>query len=224
MSKIKIEIACFNLESALTAANAGADRIELCEDYSLGGITPSEEIIIEARKKISVPIYVMIRPRGGDFVYTESELELMKAQVIFCREKRMDGVVFGILDKQNNIDKFRCKELVNLSKRMPITFHRAFDQAQNSFRALEDIIDCGFSRILTSGREASATDGAMLISQLVEKAGNRIIIMPGGGVRSENISELIKTKAKEFHSAAINKTTLQIDETEIRTMKLILSK
>ncbi len=221
---LKIEIACFNLESALLAEKVGADRIELCEDYSLGGITPSEVTIIEARKKISIPVYVMIRPRGGNFVYTDKEFELMKAQIIFCREKGMDGVVLGILDKDSRVDKDRCRELVRLAKKIPVTFHRAFDEVDNSFRALGEIIDCGFSRILTSGKQSSAIVGAALISRLIEKSGNRIIIMPGGGVRGNNISELLKTKAKEFHSAAINKTSLQIDEAEIRTMKMMLSK
>ena len=220
----KIEIACFNLESALVAVKAGADRIELCDDYFSGGVTPREEIIIQALEKISIPLFIMIRPRGGNFVYSESEFRLMKSQIILCKEKKIDGIVFGVLDKKNYVDKAKCKELIDLAKPMSATFHRAFDETEDSFQSLEDVIECGFARILTSGKQPVAIDGAAVISEFIKKSGDRIIIMPGGGVRGENISELLKTKATEFHSSAINKTTSDIDEDEIRKMKRMLSK
>jgi copper homeostasis protein len=219
-----LEIACFNVESAILAQRAGADRIELCDDYASGGITPSFETIKEARELISIPLFVMIRPRGGNFVYSGSEFEEMKQAVIFCRQNKIEGIVFGILTDHNLVDRKRCAELTELAKPMQVTFHRAFDEVSNPFQSMEEIIACGFNRILTSGQKISAPEGASFISLLIEKVNGRIVIMPGGGVRAENISELKnKTGAKEFHSSAINAKTMLADETEIREIKNLLS-
>ena len=118
-----LEIACFNIESAIIAQNAGADRVELCEDYSIGGITPSFETISEARKQISIPLFVMIRPRGGNFVFSNEELKTMKEAILFCKESLADGVVFGILDSEGNVDKQKCKELIAAAHPMQARFH-----------------------------------------------------------------------------------------------------
>lgn len=218
-----LEIACFNLESAIIAQKAGADRIELCEDYLSGGITPSPEIITQARIKVSVPIFTMVRPRKGDFVYTDSEFKKMKEEILQCKKLGADGIVFGILDKKNCIDKNKCSELVDLVYPLKTTFHRAFDEVKNPLDELENIISCGFNRILTSGQKPTAMEGAEVISSLIKKAGDRIVILPGGGIRSGNISALAKkTGAKEFHSAAINKNTTLADEKEIRDLRLVL--
>lgn len=214
-----LEIACFNLESCLIAQKTGANRIELCENYSVGGITPSEKLISEARKQIRTDLFVMIRPREGNFLYSHSEFELMKKQIQFCKEKNCNGVVFGVLTNENKIDIDRCKELVELAKPMPSTFHRAFDEIENSEQALEDCIQCDFLRILSSGKQKTAVEGVDLLKKLITQSNKRITIMPGGGIRSSNIAELKNiTGATEFHSAAITNTSETADETEIKKL------
>jgi copper homeostasis protein len=214
-----LEIACFNLRSCLIAQKAGAHRIELCENYKAGGITPSQNLIIEARKNLQIDLFVMIRPREGIFFYYNSEFEQMKSQIKFCKENKCNGIVFGILTAENKVDKNRCEELVELAKPMQCTFHRAFDEIENSDEALEDIINCGFSRVLSSGKQKTAIQGFDLIDQLIKKANGRIIIIPGGGIRSANISDLKeKTNAREFHSAAIINSGETTDETEIKNL------
>lgn len=212
-----LEVACFNLESCLIAEQAGAQRIELCENYSVGGITPNEELILKAKVLLKIDLFVMIRPRQGNFNYTDIEFEEMKSQIEFCKEENCDGVVFGILTDENKIDLERCKELVNLAKPMPCTFHRAFDKVQNAEEALENVIACGFSRILTSGKQKTAVQGAEKIQQLIGQAKGRIVIMPGGGIRSTNVSQLMnKTNASEFHTAAITQNSQNADPSEIQ--------
>lgn len=218
-----LEIACFNSASCVTAQKAGAHRIELCENYKAGGITPSEKLFLETKQNLQITIFVMIRPRQGDFNYTEAEFELMKKQIIFFKENKCAGFVFGILTSQNKVDTTRCKKLVELAKPLPCTFHRAFDEIENSESALEEIINCGFKRILTSGKQKTASQGADLISSLIKKAAGRIIIIPGGGVRSNNIAELCKkTGATEFHSAAILNSGEISDENEIKNILSVL--
>jgi copper homeostasis protein len=202
---IKFEIACFDFESALTAQSAGASRIELCVNQSEGGVTPSYSLIELARNNLHIDLNVIIRPRGGNFVYTDSELVIMENDILICKELGVNGVVFGVLNRDNSVDIETNKELVQLASPMSTTFHRAFDETPDAMKALEDVIGCGFTRILTSGQKKSALEGANLISELVKSAGNIIIIMPGGGVRKKNIEKLIEiTKAKEFHSSSIN--------------------
>jgi len=202
---IKIEAVAFTLESAIAAADNGAHRIELCASKADGGITPSFGTIAAAREILEIPIHVMIRPRGGDFVYTMEEFESMKIDIEICKKLGIDGVVFGILHSGSTVDKERCKELVGLAKPMTANFHRAFDRCSDHFKALEDVIECGFQRILTSGKGEHAMDSCGLLAELVRKAGDRIIIMPGGGVRKENIKTLSHiTRATEMHTSAIN--------------------
>ena len=200
---VKIEVVVYSLESAFAAQSGGADRIELCDNLSEGGTTPSIGIINTVKQNLEIPVNVMIRPRGGDFIYSSYEFEAMKTDIEYCKKLKVEGVVFGILNADASIDKSRCKELVMLAKPMSVTFHRAFDMSSNFSQSLEDIIDCGFDRILTSGGKQNAIDGADQIASLIKQAGDRIIIMPGGGVRKENILELYKkTGAKEFHVSA----------------------
>lgn len=211
-----LEIACFNLPSCLIAQNAGANRIEFCDNYAIGGITPSEGAIVQARQSLDIDLFVMIRPRGGDFVYTDSEFEQMKAQILFCKKQQCEGVVFGILDANNNIDTQRCKELVELARPLQCTFHRAFDRIENAEKGLEELIFCGFERVLTSGLAKSAMEGTETLQNLVTIAQNRITILVGGGVRSSNITTLMQQiKTTEFHSAAIVEGDMA-DEMEIR--------
>ena len=200
----KIEIACFNLESAVIAQKAGADRVELCADMSVGGTTPTIEIIQQAREHLTINLYVMIRPRGGNFVYSEAEFEQMKSEIETIKKLGVNGFVFGILNEDKTINIEQNKTLVEFAKPFSCTFHRAFDEVLNVEKALEDVISCGFSTILTSGTFPNVMEGKEILKQLVNQANNRIKIMPGGGLRSTNISELNEmVNANWYHSSAI---------------------
>ena len=200
----KIEIACFNFESALIAQKAGADRVELCAEMSVGGTTPSIEIIQQARENLNIDLSVMIRPRGGNFVYSEAEFEQMKSEIETIKKLGVNGFVFGILKEDNTINIEQNKALMELAKPFPCTFHRAFDEVSVLKKALEDVISCGFSTILTSGTFPNVMEGKEVLKQLVNQANNRIEIMPGGGLRSTNISALDgMVNANWYHSSAI---------------------
>jgi len=201
--KFKLEVIGFTIESCLIAQAAGAHRIELCDNPSEGGTTPSYGFIKTARENLSIELYPIIRPRGGDFLYSEIEFELMKADIQICKNLGCDGVVIGMLNSDGTVDKQRCKQLVDIAQPMGVSFHRAFDRTKDPFKALEDIISIGCERILTSGQKSVATDGAALLNELVKQANGRIIIMPGSGVRSDNVEKLVKkTNATEFHTSA----------------------
>jgi copper homeostasis protein len=236
-----LEIAAFSLEGALAAQLAGADRIEFCDNPGEGGTTPSFGALKTARKRIGTQLYPIIRPRGGNFVYTDDEFEIMKIDLQLCKAIKCDGVVIGMLNADGTVDVKRCEELVKLADGMGVTFHRAFDRTVDPFEAMEDIIDIGCERILTSGQVPNALDGKDLIWKLIEKAEDRITIMPGSGVRSDNIAELATaTCATEFHSSARmlaeskkvkqKKTmdeklaTVSVDEKEIKAMIKALEK
>ena len=200
----KIEIACFNLQSALIALKAGADRVELCADMSVGGTTPKIEMIQQARENLTIDMFVMIRPRGGNFVYSDSEFEQMKSDIETIKKVGVNGFVFGILKDDKTINLEQNKVLVELAKPFPCTFHRAFDAVLDYEKALEDVISCGFSTILTSGTFPNVMEGKEVLKQLVIQANNRIKVMPGGGLRSTNISELNEmVNANWYHSSAI---------------------
>jgi len=216
----KVEIACFNLESALIAQNAGADRVELCADMSVGGTTPSIEIIQQAREHLTIDLYVMIRPRGGNFVYSELEFEQMKSEIETIKKLGVNGFVFGILKDDNTINIEQNKVLVELAKPFPCTFHRAFDEVSDLKKALEDVISCGFSTILTSGTYPNVMEGKEVLKQLVNQAKNRIEIMPGGGLRSANISALDEmVNANWYHSSAITDGSEIASSEEIMQLK-----
>ncbi len=200
----KLEIACFNLESALIAQKAGADRVELCADISVGGITPNLEMIQQARQHLSIDLNVMIRPRGGNFVYSMNEIMFMYLEILEMKKVGVNGFVFGVLTKNNKIDIPVNKSLVELAKPFPCTFHRAFDEVLDYEQSLEDVISCGFSTILTSGTFPNVMEGKEVLKLLVKQAKNRIEIMPGGGLRSTNISDLDEiVNANWYHSSAI---------------------
>ena len=216
----KIEIACFNLESSLIVEKAGADRVELCANISVGGTTPSIEIIQKARKNLTIDLYVMIRPRGGNFVYSEAELDQMKSDIENIKQLDVNGFVFGILNEDNTINIEQNKALVELAKPFPCTFHRAFDAVSNYEQALEDIIASGFSTLLTSGTFSDVMEGNEVLKKLVEQAKNRIEIMPGGGLRSTNISKLNQiVNANWYHSSAITDGTEIANWNEIIGLK-----
>lgn len=198
-----LEIAVFNFYSAQQAAEAGAHRLELCENPGDGGTTPSYGTLKLVRDNIQIPVFPIIRPRGGDFLYNDAEFELMQQDIVLCKSLGFEGIVTGLLNIDGSIDTERTRKLVNLAYPLEVTFHRAFDRAIAPLNAMEAIIDCGCNRILTSGQVPNAMDGKALIKQLVEQAEDRIIIMPGSGVRSNNLDALISyTGAVEFHSSA----------------------
>lgn len=197
-----IEIATTDFITVKAAVEGGADRIELCTALSEGGLTPSYGLIKKCREKFDVTLFPIIRPRGGDFLYTDAEFEIMKTDVEWCKQAGCDGVVVGFLEKDGSIDTNKTKAIVELAYPMEVTFHRAFDRCSNPFEALEQIIEAGCQRILTSGQQQKAFDGAELIRQLIAAADNRIIILPGSGVRPDNIRELAEaTGAVEFHAS-----------------------
>ena len=199
----KLEIIGFNIESCMIAQAAGANRIELCDNPGDGGTTASYGFIKAARKALQIDLYPIIRPRGGDFLYSDEEFEMMQTDIQLCKETGCDGVVIGMLNKDGSIDKKRCSKLVALAYPLGVTFHRAFERCSNPFEALEDIIEIGCERILTSGQQPTASEGASFINELIRQADERIIIMPGSGVRSNNIIDIAKqTGAVEFHSSA----------------------
>lgn len=200
---ISLEICANSVTSALAAQDGGAIRVELCDNLGEGGTTPSFGQIALTRKLLNIRLYPIIRPRGGDFLYSGPEFEVMKADIRECVKLGCDGVVIGILKTDGHIDLDRCRELVQLAKPLGVTFHRAFDVCADPFQALEEIIAIGCERILTSGGKQTAEQGAELIAQLVKQAAGRISIMPGSGVNENNIAELIrKTGAAEFHTSA----------------------
>lgn len=200
MNSIGIEVCCNSLESAINAQKGGAHRVELCSNLYEGGTTPSMGEISLARKKLHIKLNVLIRPRGGDFVYSRDEIDIIKRDISFCKEIGVDGVVIGFLKPDGNIDVKLTKEIIELSKPMNVTFHRAFDMCKDPERALEEIIEAGADRLLTSGIKNKAIDGVDNLASLVKIADDRIIIMPGSGIRAENILEIIeKTGAKEYH-------------------------
>ncbi|PIF45036.1 copper homeostasis protein [Chryseobacterium sp. 52] len=200
----KIEIACFNPESGLIAFENGADRIELCDGLSEGGTTPDFETVKELRTKINIPVFVMIRARGGDFTYSETEFEQMKNDLIQLKSLQVDGFVFGILNENDEVNMEQNKILVDLAYPLPCTFHRAFDRAADLENSLEKVINCGFKTILTSGQKPNVSEGKENLKKLVELSNGRIEILVGGGLRSTNIEEIRAfTNAGYFHSSAI---------------------
>ena len=216
----KIEIACFNLESALIAQKAGADRVELCADMLVGGTTPIIETIQQARKHLTIDLYVMIRPRGGNFVCSEAEFEQMKLEIETIKKLGVNGFVFGILNKDKTINIEQNKALLELAKPFPCTFHRAFDEVLNVDKALEDVISCKFSTILTSGTFPNVMEGKEVLKQLVIQANNRIEIMPGGGLRSTNVLELNEmVNTNWYHSSAITDGSEIANSEEIAQLK-----
>ncbi|MBA3828070.1 MAG: copper homeostasis protein CutC [Taibaiella sp.] len=209
-----IEVCAFNIQSCMLAYNAGASRIELCADPMQGGVTPSYGTIRYVREKVPIPLFPIIRPRGGSFVYDDEEFAIMRQDILLCKELGCDGIATGMQLADGRIDADRLKQVVEWAYPMQVTVHRVFDVTPDPFAALETIIDCGCARILTSGQQKNAMAGAYMIAKLGATAGERIAIMPGGGVRSANIKELIEaTNANEFHTSALISKNISGDKT-----------
>ena len=201
--KFKLEICVDSVQSAMDAQKAGASRVELCDNLIEGGTTPGYGTIASARNNLDIGLHVLIRPRAGDFLYSDIEFDIMRRDLKICKECGADGIVIGILKQDGTIDVKRTAELVELARPMSITFHRAFDMCINPFQGLEDIIASGADRVLTSGQKNGAEEGSVLIRDLVVQAANRIIIMPGSGINESNIERIAKiTGAEEFHLSA----------------------
>ncbi len=197
-----LEIAANSLASALAAQEGGADRIELCTALELGGLTPTHAQISLARERVRLPIHVLIRPRGGDFFYTDLEFETMQRDIETCAALGCDGVVIGALDAAGDVDA-RCGGLVRAAGKLDVTFHRAIDMSRDPRHALEDIVALRCRRVLTSGAQASAPEGVGLIRELIAQSDGRVAVMPGAGVDAENIAAIrMATGASEFHASA----------------------
>lgn len=194
-----IEVCAYSLNSCLTAQKARAGRIELCGGLAEGGTTPSAGLIQLARQHLTIPLYVMIRPRGGDFLYSETELVVMKADIQMAKSLKADGLVLGILKPDGTVDEARTEKFVELAHPLPVTFHRAFDMTRDPLEALEAVIRTGAARILTSGQQSTAERGLSVLRQLAEQAAGRIEIMAGAGVQASNASQLIAAGVDALH-------------------------
>lgn len=198
-----LEVCANSVESALAAQEGGASRIELCQQLEVGGVTPSAGQIVLARELLTIGVHVLIRPRAGDFCYSELEFGEICKDVEFCRSVGCDGVVIGVLLPDGQVDEERTRTLVDLAGPMTVTFHRAFDRSNDPFRALEAIISSGCHRLLTSGQQNHAIEGVGLLKELVDIAGPRLEIMPGSGVSTDNMVEILRVSgAKSIHSSA----------------------
>lgn len=223
---MKLEICANSYQSAINAQTTGADRIELCSELSVGGITPSYAILKKVSEDITIPVNVLIRPRSGDFHYTKDEFFVMKENIKRCKKMGFNGIVSGVLNTDNSIDIIRTKELIELSKPLSFTFHRAFDCVENPQESLQQLIDLKVDRILTSGQKLKAENGIYLLIELQQLANDKLIILPGSGINSKNARMFKVAKFKEIHTSAskiINKekniffdnTPQTISDTEI---------
>lgn len=201
-----IEICTNGITSSLNAQKGGANRIELCDNLLEGGTTPSLGMIEIIKKQLSIDVFVMIRPRGGDFLYSDLEFEIMKNDILRCKERGVEGVVFGILNSDGTIDKQRTLSLIEIARPMQVTFHRAFDRCNNLQQGLEDLIELGIDNVLTSGGNPKAIDSLPILEKLVQQAGNRINIMVGSGVNPYNVHHFKNIGITNFHFSATTTT------------------
>ncbi|MGM8362181.1 copper homeostasis protein CutC [Flavobacterium sp. ARAG 55.4] len=197
-----LEICASSYQSAINAQEAGAHRIELCSELALGGITPSYGLLKNVLTHITIPVFVLIRPRSGNFTYSEQEFDVMKTDIQLCKDLGCQGIVSGVLNADNTVDIQRTKELIELAKPLQFTFHRAFDWIENSLEALEQLKEIGVNRILTSGSKITAVEGISHLTALKEKAGNTITILPGSGINSDNVILFKKNGFGEIHCSA----------------------
>ena len=196
-----LEISVENAERAVAAERGGASRIELCAELRVGGVTPGVGLMLKVRERVHVPVFAMVRPRGGDFVYSDAEFAEMERAVDVAASAGMDGVVLGILAVNGRVDVARTAMLVERARPMAVTFHRAIDMSADLLVALEDVVDSGAARVLTSGGAGTAGEGTLRVTELVKKARRRIVVMPGSGITAANVADIADvTGAREFHA------------------------
>ncbi|XP_060551383.1 LOW QUALITY PROTEIN: copper homeostasis protein cutC homolog [Ruditapes philippinarum] len=206
-----MEVCIDSVQSAINAEKGGAVRVELCANLMEGGTTPSIGMLKVIKATVKIPVFVMIRPRGGDFTYFQHEFDVMFQDLCMLKETGADGFVFGILNKDGTIEEKMCEKLLEYAKPLPCTFHRAIDMTRDISEALEKIISLGFGRVLTSGGDSSALEGLPVIAGMVKQAGKRIIIMPGGGINEKNLQRILEQSgATEFHCSARSSVTSQM--------------
>lgn len=204
------EVCANSFQSAINAQKGGANRIELCAALEVGGITPSYGLIKQVAEQLTIPIHVLIRPRGGHFVYSDDEIEIMRKDIRFCKELGIDGVVIGMLTKEGAIDVTVLKELVKLARPMKVGFHRAFDRAKDPIESFKTLMDCGIDILLTSGQQPAVNFGLDLIAELVELSNGKIEVLPGGGITEYNAVNIVeKTKVQSIHFSV---TAPRVDE------------
>uniref|UniRef100_A0A8C6KS81 Copper homeostasis protein cutC homolog n=5 Tax=Nothobranchius TaxID=28779 RepID=A0A8C6KS81_NOTFU len=202
-SSFLMEVCVDSVESAVSAERGGASRLELCSSLLEGGLTPSLGLLQIVKQYIKIPVYVMIRPRGGDFLYSDQEVEVMKKDIELIKNQGADGVVLGALTEDGRVDAELCMELLAAARPLPVTFHRAFDMVHDPAVALEALITLGFERVLTSGCDCSALEGLPVIKRLIDQAKDRITVMPGGGITERNLQRILEgSGAQEFHCSA----------------------
>jgi copper homeostasis protein len=201
---LTFEVCVESAEGAVAAQAGGAHRVELCSDLLEGGLTPSHGTLRVARERLRIEIMAMVRPRGGDFCYSDIEFAVMREDLLAAKALGANGVVFGLLHPDGTIDRERTAELVALARPLPVTFHRAFDVSRDPFEALDTLIDLGVDRVLTSGQEPSVLEGLELIAQLVKRAADRIVVMPGGGITERTMGRIAAASgARELHFATL---------------------
>ena len=206
MPKILLEICCGSIDDAIQSEIGGADRVELCSALFLGGLTPSVGTIQEAKLRLKIPVIAMVRPRGGGFCYSSAEFATMERDAEAAIDHDADGVVFGILKENGRIDQRRTSRIRRILGNRQAVFHRAFDVTPDPFEALDQLIDLGITRVLTSGQKDSALEGVDLIAKLIERAGKRIEVLPGGGIRPYNVNDIVKrTRCRQIHMTAWGK-------------------
>ncbi|HEY4900990.1 MAG TPA: copper homeostasis protein CutC [Terriglobales bacterium] len=205
MANILLEIVASTVDDCVAAESGGADRIELCAAIATGGLTPSLGTLVEVKKRVRVPLMAMVRPRAGGFCYSEADFAAMQRDAAFLLEHGADGIVFGVLHSDSSVDTKRCGKLLELAGGRQTVFHRAFDVVPDPSDALEDLIDLGFTRVLTSGQKKTALEGGDLLHRLIARAGPRIELMAGGGVRSHNVRQLVEaTRCTQVHMTAFS--------------------
>ncbi len=227
-----VEICTNSYQSALNAQIAGAHRIELCSELSVGGITPSHGLIKQVISELSIETFVLIRPRSGNFNYESTEFEVMKSDIEFCKSIGCHGIVSGVLNSDHSLDHDRTKELIELAKPLAFTFHRAFDLVPDPLQTLDQLIELGVDRILTSGQQSRAIDGLDLLIELEQKARDQLIILPGSGINAENISNFKSNGFTEIHTSASEVVTnkqgglfdYQLTVSSTKNIKAILNK
>jgi copper homeostasis protein len=224
-----LEISVETVEAAMAAERGGAQRIEFCSHAREGGTTPSDESLSAVRERVTVPIFSMVRPRGGNFFYTDTEFAAMQLQIAAAKKFRMDGVVLGLLSAPGHIDVERSAQLVEQARPLPVTYHRAFDECSDLRKSLEDVIKTGAARLLTSGGQRTAPEALELLGDLVHIAGDRLMVMPGSGLHAGNIREAVKqTGAREFHAGLSSvvpdpENNLGAFEREVRKLRAALT-